>query len=385
VVRHLNQRLKDEGALTRFESVKLPQEPRTVKVGDKTVTLPAGPDQWSLRVVGVSSEVLSFAAPERADAVYLAQTTGKASAEAPLSRPGSCSSSRRTSAAARSLRRPRPTGETNWPNGKVFGREMDADISAVRASAVGADGSVYMLAELTGEVAGQTIKGQRDVALLKYDSAGQLLYSRTLGAAEAATASAIAVSADGKVAIGGAVTGVLRDAPSSTSIMPAGSDLATASVSLNPGESDSFVTVFDDKGVELWTRRGGAVGEDGVKALAWGADGSVYAAGQTRGAMPGMTGEGGQDGWIRGYDASGKLSFTRQFGPAERTAPPRSPSTEPAWWRRRGERSGRAPALGPFGRGRPGAHATRNLGSLAGGPSRGCPSRTAASPCWHDA
>ncbi|MDP8915732.1 MAG: transcriptional regulator [Pseudomonadota bacterium] len=314
VVKHLNDRMTAEGVYTRFERVKLPQEPRTVQVGDRTVTLPAGPDQWALKIVGASTEVLSFSAPDRADAVYLAQTAGKAVIDRPETQRREILKFQGP-ASAGSPTEPAPlTGEANWVAGRVFSKAVDPDIAAVRASTAGADGSVYMIAELTGTVAGQVVKGERDVALLKYDSAGQLIYSRTLGAAEAATASAIAVSADGKIAIGGAVKGELRDAPASTINLPPGSEPVTGSMSLNPAEYDSFVTVFDAQGLELWTRRGGSVGEDGVKSVAFGADGSIYAAGQSRGAMPGGTETGGQDGWIRGYSATGTLNFTRQFG-----------------------------------------------------------------------
>ena len=50
-------------------------------------------------------------------------------------------------------------------------------------TATGPDGSVYVLADVTGPSDGQTLKGAQDVAVLKYNSAGALIYSRTLGAA----------------------------------------------------------------------------------------------------------------------------------------------------------------------------------------------------------
>jgi len=313
VVRHLNDRMAADGASTRFERVKVPHEPRTIKVGERTVTLPAEPDRWSLKIKGVSNEVLSFAAAERADAVYLAQTAGKAAtdqAEAPRREILKFQADAAVDAPSDV---PQPYGEAHWVAGRSFSRVMDPDVTAVRASAAGADGSVWMLAEVTGPVSDQAIKGEQDVALLKYDSTGRLLFSRTLGAADTAKAGAIAISADGRVAIGGAVRGVLRDAPSTTLNIP-GVQPSTDSLSLNGAEDDSFVSVYDAEGVELWTRRGGAYGEDEIKALTFGADGAVYAAGRSRGTMPGGTEAGGQDAWVRGYDAAGALSFTRQFG-----------------------------------------------------------------------
>jgi hypothetical protein len=151
---------------------------------------------------------------------------------------------------------------------------MDADVSAVRASATHTDGSVYMLAEVTGDVAGQPIKGERDVHLLKYDSMGNLIFSRTLGAADQANATSIAVAADGKVAIAGSVKGDLLG-------------LGPFETTLNAKGADSFVTVFNADGEELWSKRRGAYGDDEVKALTFGADGSLYVAGTTATAMPG--------------------------------------------------------------------------------------------------
>jgi hypothetical protein len=249
--------------------------------------------------------------------------------------------------------------ESNWVEGQVFARVMDRDIAAVRASATGPDGSVYMVAELTGIVAGQEIKGERDVALLKYDSAGRLMWSRTLGAAEAAKGGAIAVSTDGKIAIGGSVTGALRDAGTATP--------------MNLDAADSFVTVFDSEGSELWTRRSGAFGADEVKALAFGADGSVYAAGQTQGAMPGGgAGLGGEDGYIRGWDKDGRETFTRHLGTTGSDSTT-ALAVEGGVLVTAGVENGRAVArrfdlTAPGG---PAETAVRDLGSLDGGVIKG--------------
>lgn len=302
VVKHLNDKLAVAGLMTRFSREQLPQAPRTMQVGERTVTLPAGPDQWALKIAGVSSEALDFSAPDAADAVYITQTTGRAVRDDPAAQSRQLlkfQTDQVTGAPPPALQ----TAEGHWVEGRAFARGMDPDIAAVRASATGPDGAVYTLAEVTGEVLGQDIKGARDVALLKYDSTGLLLWTRTLGAADTAGAGAIAVGPDGKVAIGGSVTGVLRD--------------AGAVGSLNAAQPDSFVTVFDAEGSELWTRRGGAIGADEVQALAFGADGSVYAAGQTSGAMPGGgAAAADKDGYLRGWDATGKETFTRQFGTA---------------------------------------------------------------------
>src|SRR5690606_404323 len=115
-------------------------------------------------------------------------------------------------------------------------------VETVRASAAGADGSVWIVADVSAGASTQPIKGQADVVLMKLDSAGHVVVSRALGAASTASGYAIAVDADGRVAVAGSVVGGL--VPGETGI----------STTL----ADSFVTVFDAEGREQWTQRRGA-------------------------------------------------------------------------------------------------------------------------------
>jgi hypothetical protein len=186
-------------------------------------------------------------------------------------------------------------------------------VGTVHATQAAADGSVYVLADVTGKVGGQAIKGTQDVALLKYDSAGKLLFSQTLGAAGAATGLALAVSADGtQVAVAGSVTGGLGGA-----VNGALNSGDTGSFATN---SDSFVTVYNSEGEEQWTQRRGARQNDEASSIAFGADGSVYVAGRSQSTMPGGAAIGGWDSYVEGFhaDAKGKVStlFTQTVGSA---------------------------------------------------------------------
>lgn len=186
---------------------------------------------------------------------------------------------------------------SGWFPGRAFDVSVGGgmQIATARSVASGADGSVYILADLGGDSASSAIKGARDVALLKYDSAGKLAFAEVLGASESASGFGLAVSADGKVAVAGSVEGALAGTTTKTG-------------------ADSFVTVFDSSGKELWTARRGANGADQVNAVAFAADGSVIVAGQTESALVGQVALGGADGYVRGYSASGGELFTRQFG-----------------------------------------------------------------------
>lgn len=186
---------------------------------------------------------------------------------------------------------------SGWFPGRAFDVAVGGglQIATARSIATGADGSVYVLADLGGDSASSAIKGARDVALLKYDSAGKLAFSKMLGVSESASGFALAVSSDGKVAVAGAVEGALASTIAKTG-------------------ADSFVTVFDASGKELWTARRGANGADQVNAVAFAPDGSVIVAGQTESALAGQVALGGADGYVRGYSAGGGELFTRQFG-----------------------------------------------------------------------
>jgi hypothetical protein len=78
--------------------------------------------------------------------------------------------------------------------------------------------------------------------------------------------------------------------------------------------SDSFVTVFDATGQELWTQRQGATGADEAQAVAFDAAGNVYVAGRTQGTIGGQAAVSGWDGYLRAYNSTGAAQSTRQFG-----------------------------------------------------------------------
>lgn len=190
-------------------------------------------------------------------------------------------------------------GTSNWFAGRAFDVAVGGDLktASTRATATGADGSVYVLADLKGDSATSAIKGASDVALLKYDSAGKLVFSNILGASDAASGYALAVSADGaKVAVAGSVTGALSGA---------GTD---------KGGADSFVALYDSSGEEQWVTRRGATGNDEVSAIAFAPDGSIIVAGKTESAMGANLALGKTDGYVRGLNANGLELFTKQFG-----------------------------------------------------------------------
>jgi hypothetical protein len=280
VLEHINGKLEATGFSTRIGREQIKAEPKTISANGKTITLPAGPDRWALAIRGDTTETVGFAAAKTSDAVYVVQASGTGGGQQllkfqsdggtapPVTEPG--------------------IGDTYWVDGRSSQTSLPPGIETVRASATGPDGSLWIVADVEAGSGNQPIKGQRDVALMKYDSAGRLVASRALGAASTASGYAIAIDADGRVAVAGSVTGALE--PGKTG------DVATV--------ADSFVTVFGADASELWTQRRGARAADEATAVSFGPNGTVYVAGRAQSAIPGAAGVGGWDGYVQAFSES---------------------------------------------------------------------------------
>lgn len=80
------------------------------------------------------------------------------------------------------------------------------------------------------------------------------------------------------------------------------------------GSADAFIRKYDSSGAVLWTRQFGSTAEDKAMSVAV-TSGAVYLAGFTAGTLPGQPNFGGaSDGWIRKYDDDGSELWTRQLG-----------------------------------------------------------------------
>jgi hypothetical protein len=301
VVNYLNSQLKAAGVATYFSVVQTPATPQVISIGGgKTVTLPAGPNNFSLKLNGNTFESIDFGAPTQTPAIYVAQTAG---INPPTTTAAGTTTSSSTSApgATQQLLKIDPAAA----NPRTFTDALGNQVTNVSATATSADGSVYVLGNITGSTtagetdASQKVAGAQDVALLKYDSAGNLLSTNILGAANSASGLALAVSADGsKIAVAGTVTGALDGTTTPT----------------DPSQPSSFVRVYDSSGNTVFTARQNAAAGDQVNSVAFGADGSVYVGGSTQSSLTGGAISGQSAGYVSGYSATGVQAFTTQVG-----------------------------------------------------------------------
>ena len=294
VVNYLNSQLKAAGATTRFADVATAGTPLTSTENGQTVTLASASTNYALEIKGTPTEKVTFSAPTTSPAVYVTSASGTPATPA----------SGTTAATAGDQTQQLMKFNTSTDNPQtslVTNNALQTAVSSALASATAPDGSVYVLANVDAATAdGQTLNGSQDVALMKYDSAGNLVYTRTLGAENSASGYSLAVSADGsKVAIAGSVTGALD--PNNT---------GQSATSVN-----SFVSEYNAEGDEQWTTTQPSSAGDVATGVAFGSDNSVYVTGTTQTGLPDAGSHiGGQDAYVRSYSASGGIASTIEYG-----------------------------------------------------------------------
>ncbi len=159
------------------------------------------------------------------------------------------------------------------------------------------DGSanIYVVGGTRGALPGQTSSGLEDAFLRKYDSSGNVLSTSQFGTSSSESASAVGLDGGGNVYVVGTTSGTLPGQTSS-------------------GGNDAFVRKYDSLGNVLWTHQFGTSAIESAPAIAVDGSGNVYVVGTTTGTLPGQTAAGFKDVFIRKYEGSGNVLWTRQFG-----------------------------------------------------------------------
>lgn len=338
VVKFINAKLAGTSFSTRFAVEKIAGAEKTTEVNGRTIKLGKEPDKFALKIQGDSTELLTFSSPATSPAVYITQTSGDpkpAKTTTTTTPPKTGTDATKTTTdpvlleelvkfetgtSSDAVRRP---GDVNWVEGRVFNVALPDAVEKVRTTVTGPDGSLYMLADVDDTIDGQTIKGAGDVALMKFDSAGKLVYTRTLGASKDASGLALSVGPDGQIAVAGSVTGgfAAGGVPVGEGALATIPKVTRADEGADPTKPDSFVAVFNNAGEELWSQRQGARDDDEATSVAFGADGSLYVMGRVKGAMPTQSSNGNWDNYLRTFGADGKLQSTIQFGTSSEDKP----------------------------------------------------------------
>ena len=237
-------------------------------------------DQFGIDITGSLTETLSFSSAASQPSVYVGGTVGSgADANGQFIKLSDVNAADPT----------RDFSNTVAP---------DDSKTEVQASAVDSQGNVYIVGSTTADLDGQINQATQDVFLTKYDSLGNAVFSRLLGADEVADGFSIAIDANDDVVIAGRVKG----------------DLADQAIG---GGYDTFVTKFNSAGEEQFTRQIAPGADDGATGVTIAADGSIFVVGETKAALNStVTHGGGTDGYLTKLASDGSLQFHRQFGGA---------------------------------------------------------------------
>jgi hypothetical protein len=261
----VNQELSAAGFGTRFTRVQTGGS-----ITDDTAT-------WGVRLNNGAGETVTLSSSGAETALYIAGTSG-----APASQYGRLTKLSNLSGTPESVFSANITPETGTAGAK--------------ATVVDAEGNVYVVGNATGSFGSQLNQGTQDVFLTKYDSAGQVRWTRLLGSADSASAYALSLDPTGGVVVAGSVKGELT--PSSIG-----------------GSTDSFVAKYDAHGDQRWLRQTAPVTADQAMSVSVDASGNVYLGGQLSGTIgAGQTSAGGTDAYVTKLSGTGSLIYHRQFG-----------------------------------------------------------------------
>lgn len=163
------------------------------------------------------------------------------------------------------------------------------------AEGIATDGSgLYVVGRTGGLLPDQnSAGGVADAFIRKYDSDGNLLWTRQFGSRGYDDARGVAVDWSGVYVVG-----------SAEAALPGQVRLGTTS---------AFIRKYDAEGNEVWTQQFGS--RLGAEAWAVAADDAgVYVVGETHSALEGQGHRGGADIFVRKYDAGGTELWTQQLG-----------------------------------------------------------------------
>jgi hypothetical protein len=290
IVAYVNQQLQTNGFATRFQ--------RTITEG--TINDPTHAT-YGIQMNVSPSETVTLSA-SGTPALYVAGTNGSAQVvtTTTVSTDATTGASTDTSSTGSDQQgRLVKLGNLSATPQSVFNVSVDPTTgnTTVQATAVDANGNVYLIGNATGNFGPQLNQGSSDVYLSKYDSAGNLQWTRLLGSAASASGYSLATAPTGGVVIVGSTT----------------ADLSTKAVA--DGNTDSFVARYDANGNQTWTQQIQTLANNQANAVSVDSSGNVYVGGQTSGAIgAGQTDSGGSDAYVTKLDSKGNIVYEQQFG-----------------------------------------------------------------------
>lgn len=175
---------------------------------------------------------------------------------------------------------------------RQFGSSGTENVASV---AVDGAGNVYVTGTTNGALAG-TYVGWQDMFVIKFDPAGNEIWSTQAGTGNDEIGVSIAVDTAGNTYVGGTTNGNFG--------APYG------------GSGDSFISKFDSNGDMVWTKQLNGPSNDTIAAITVDAAGNVYASGYTHTDLAGPH-AGRDDAFVIKFDSDGNEIWGAQIGTGE--------------------------------------------------------------------
>ena len=289
IVQYTNQQLSAAGFKTRFQKVLTSG---TIDKPDKAT--------YGLQISPGGVEQVSLSSAAAAPSLYIAGNTGNAGAVSTTTTNSGGTTT--TTAAADQQGRLIKLSDLDTDPTSSFSVNTKptttGSTSSATSTVVDAQGNVYTLGSTNGSFGNQLNQATQDAVLTKYDSAGNVLWTRMLGATGTATGSTLALDPTGGVVIAGS-----DNAPLTTT-------------SVNNGNVDTFVAKYDANGNQTWIKQIQTLAQNQAASVSVESNGNVFIGGQVSGGVigAGQTKVGGQDAYVAKLDKKGNVVYEQQFG-----------------------------------------------------------------------
>ena len=287
IISYANQQLSDAGFSTSLK--------RTI-TSSKTDDKGKVTNSYGISISTGAGESVSLSGGTTSSALYLAGTSGLT--EATTSTTTKATTTTTTTTAQNNQGRLVKLSDLSDPT-STFSETVapTAGNTTAQSTVVDHSGNVYMLGNATGDFGSQLNQATQDVYLTKYDSAGNLLWTKLLGSSGTACGYNLAINPTGGVVVVGSTT----------------SDLVSGAVA--DGNTDSFVTKYDNDGNEKWTTQIATLADNTATSVSVDGSGNIYIGGQVDGVIGSrQTASGGTDAYLAKLSSKGKVVSETQYG-----------------------------------------------------------------------
>jgi hypothetical protein len=286
IVTYVNQQLSADGYSTRFARVMT-----SGSINDPTDAT------YGMAITPAPGESVSLSSASAQPALYVAGNTGSANSTTSVNAATGAVSTTSPDQQGRLVKLTDLSSGT--PQG-VFSATTtpDSGTTTAQSTVVDAQGNVYVLGNSTGDFGNQLNQGTQDVYISKYDSAGNLQWTKLVGSAGTASGYSMALNS------------------SSNGVVIAGSTTAALSTSaISDGNTDSFVASYDADGNQTWETQIPTLSNNQAASVSVDSSGNVYIGGSVTGVLgAGQTNSGGSDAYVTKLDSTGKIVYEQQFG-----------------------------------------------------------------------